>query len=128
MITSCNTPAEKVENAQDNVVEAKQDLVEANQEYAADVEAYRRETAARVAANRKSIAEFNARIESKKQEASTDYRKKIAELEQKNTDLQKRMDDYKIEGKDSWIMFKEEFNRDMEALGKAFKDLAVSSK
>jgi Holliday junction resolvase RusA-like endonuclease len=34
------------------------------------------------------------------------------------------MDDYKAESKDQWESFKTEFSRDMDNLGKAFKDLS----
>ena len=53
---SCNTPAQKVENAQQNVSEANQDLEEATEEYTRDIENYRRETNEKIAANDKSIA------------------------------------------------------------------------
>ena len=73
----------------------------ANAEYLVDIENYRKEAAAKIAANDKSIAEFNARIESKKEAAKADYKKKVAELEKKNTDIKKRLDDYKAAGKDN---------------------------
>jgi len=125
ILISCNTPAEKVENAQNNVDEANQELNEANEAYLADIEAYRVITADKIEANNKSIADFNARIEKDKKTAKDDYKKKIVELEQKNSDMKKKMDDYKAEGKDKWELFKAEFNSDMERLGSAFKDLAT---
>ncbi|MEK6782699.1 MAG: peptidase M23 [Bacteroidota bacterium] len=127
VITSCNTPAEKVEIAQDNVTAANDDLDKANTEYLVDIENYRKEVAAKIATNDKSIAEFNARIESKKEAAKADYKKKVAELEQKNTDIKRRLDEYKAEGKNNWKIFKIEFSRDLEELGKAFKDLAIKN-
>ena len=48
-------------------------------------------------------------------------------MEQKNTDLKRRLDDYKQDGKENWEKFKIEFNRDMDELGKAFKDLTVKN-
>ena len=127
ILTSCNSPAKKVENAQENVTEAKEDLAEANKEYREDMEKYRQETAEKIDANNKSLAEFNDRIKSQKMAAQADYKKKIAELEQKNTDMKKRMDEYNADGKENWENFKTEFNRDMEELGKAFKDLTVKN-
>lgn len=131
IVTSCNTPAQKVENAKDNVTEAQEVLDKANQEYLqeylADIESYRKEAAEKIAANDRSIAEFNARIENEKKEAQANYRKRIADLEQKNSDMKKKMDDYKAEGKEKWDKFKEEFSRDMEEVGKAFKDFAVKN-
>lgn len=125
--TSCNTPEQKVENAQEGVAEANKDLDQANQEYITDVEAYRKETEERIAANNKSIAEFNVRIEHEKKEAKEDYKMKVAELEKKNSDMKMKMDNYKLEGKDKWEIFKTEFNRDMEELGQTFKDLTVKN-
>ena len=63
---SCNSPAKKVENAEEKVLEANKDLKKANQEYVTDMENYRKETAIKVAANEKTIADFNIRIASEK--------------------------------------------------------------
>jgi hypothetical protein len=41
--------------------------------------------------------------------------------------MKKRMDDYKADGKENWIKFKDEFNRDMQELGKSFKDFTVKN-
>ena len=37
LLTSCNTPAQKVENAEDNVAQAHDELDNANAEYKADM-------------------------------------------------------------------------------------------
>jgi predicted small secreted protein len=126
-LTSCNSPAKKVEEAQNDVNEANKDLAKANEAYLADIESYRKETAEKIAANDRSIAEFNSRIKEQKREAAADYKMKIAKLEQKNSDMKKHLDDYKAEGKENWQKFKTEFNHDMEERGKAFKDLTVKN-
>ena len=54
--------------------------------------------------------------------------RKISDLEQKNTDMKKKLDEYGMEGKDKWDAFKAEFNHDMDELGKALKDLTVDNK
>lgn len=46
--------------------------------------------------------------------------KKITVLEQKNSDLKKKLDDYKVEDKEQWEKFKVEFSKDMNDLGTAF--------
>jgi hypothetical protein len=69
--------------------------------------------------------EFKTRIASDKKEAKADYNKRIAELEQKNSDMKKKLDDYKADGKDKWEQFKKDFSRDMDDLGNAFKDLTT---
>lgn len=127
ILTSCSTPAEKVENAQNNVIQANVDLIKANEEYLNDVAKYKKETDEKIAANSKSIEDFNTRIKNEKKAAKADYKKKIAVLEQKNSDMKKRMDDYKVAGKEQWETFKAEFSHDMDEIGKAFKDLTTKN-
>jgi cell shape-determining protein MreC len=124
---SCNTPAQKVENAKEDVADAKEDLAEANEEYLNDVEEFRRQSQEKIAENERSIALFNARIQDEKDEAKAEYKLKIVKLEAKNSDLKKKMADYKIEGKEKWEEFKAEFSRDMDELGAAFRDLTVKN-
>lgn len=127
IIVSCTSSAKKVEKAQENVAEANKDLEKANNDYLAEIIAYRKETADKIAANNLSAIEFNNRITNEKKEAKADYKKKVSELEQKNSDMKKKMDDYKETTKENWESFKIEFNHDMDELGKAFKDLTVKN-
>lgn len=122
-----NSAAENVANAKDNVMLAQRDLDKANIAYLSEMETYRQEAAAKIETNRRNLAAFNARIEAAKAETRADYKKKISELERMNTDMKKRVEDYKANGKDNWDKFKIEFSRDMEKLGNAFKDLMVSN-
>lgn len=66
MFTSCDNAAQKVVKAEENVVDAEKDLQMAEEEYLADVEQYKLLSAEKIAANDRSIAEFNARIEQEK--------------------------------------------------------------
>ena len=129
IVTSCDnsTSSEKVEEAKTDVAEANKDLDKANEEYLADVQNYRTETDAKIAANELSIAEFNARMAKQKNDAKVAYKQKIAELEMKNSDMKKKMDDYKQDRKENWEKFKTEFNRDMDELGKAFNDFTTKN-
>lgn len=126
MLTGCSSPSDKVEDAQEKVDKANQNLDKAQDDYAADVEKYRKETAEKIAANEKMEADFNAKIANDKADAREDYKKKVAALDQKDSDMKKRMAEYKMEGKDKWIVFKEGFNKDMDALGQDWKDLTNS--
>ena len=105
-LISCNSSAEKVEKAEDEVKVANENLDEANA---------------------KSIADFNARIATDKKEAKAEYKEKIAALELKNTYMKRKIADYKGDGKDGWAKFKEEFNHDMDELGKALKDFTIKN-
>jgi hypothetical protein len=122
-LIGCNTASEKVENAKKDVAEANIALTKAEADYATDIEKFRKETDERILANQKNLDEFNARISRQKKDAQLDYKNKIAALEQKNTDMKKKIDDYKAAGKENWEKFKLEFNKDMSDLGKAFSSL-----
>ena len=52
---------------------------------------------------------------------------KVADLDKKNSDMKKKMADYKASNKENWENFKTEFNHDMNELGQAFKDLTVKN-
>jgi preprotein translocase subunit SecF len=131
VLTNCNTPTEKVDNAEEVVIDANIDannaLEKANQEYLKDMENFRIETAEKFASNDKSVIDFNTRIVNEKKEAKANYQKQITDLEQKSSDMKKRIDDYKAEGKEKWNIFKTEFNHDMDELGLAFKDLTIKN-
>ncbi len=123
MSMGCNSPSQKVEDAQNNVRQANIALDKANQDYLTDMESYKKETAEKIAANNQSIADFNVRIANEKADAKANYKKKMAALQQKNDDLKKRLDDYKADGKDKWEKFKTAFNHDMDKLNDDFKSL-----
>lgn len=115
----CNTSSQKVENAKDNVDQAKEDLDKANQEYLAEVENYKKESAEITLTNEQKIEALKAKIAHEKYENRLLLEKKLAEIERKNKEMKKRLDDFKDKGKENWDSFKAEFNHDMAELGKA---------
>ena len=48
-------------------------------------------------------------------------------LEQRNKGMKMKMDNYKLEGKQKWEIFKTEFNHDLDGLGKAFNDITIKN-
>lgn len=127
MITSCTTPAEKVENAEAEVTEAEENLAEVQRNYQNDVEQFRQRSNEQIASNRREIAEFNARAENEKKQIKADYKERIAELERQNSEMEMKMNGYRAESSDNWENFKTEFNRDMDQLGSALRDLTVDN-
>jgi hypothetical protein len=121
----CSSSAEKVENAQEQVVEANNNLDTAIKNYQADMNAYRIETANRIAANELAIAKFNVKIANEKKEAKADYLKKIAALEKRNAEMKVKLQDYKDDGDSKWKTFKVEFSKEMDDLGESIKDLTT---
>jgi anion-transporting ArsA/GET3 family ATPase len=127
MFTGCNSPGQKLKNAEDDVVEANAALEKANQEYLADLESYRQATAVQTITNEQMIAELKARASKVKASARADYDKKVNELEEWNNDMKSRLANFKDEEQDNWVSFKAEFSRDMKELGKAISDFGSNS-
>ena len=125
VFTSCQSNEKKVENAQENMVEAKQEL---NQIVKDSIQQFRTVSAQKIADHEKSLTEFKARIAKEKKENRAKYQKKLSELELKNSDLKKRLDDFKEESQDKWDEFKSTFNRDMDELGESFKKLTTKDR
>lgn len=128
LFTNCKSSSQKVEDAQDKVENAEDKVTEANielnQAINDSIVQFRKESNDKIIAQQKSIAAFRARIAKEKKENKADYEKKLAALEQKNTDLKKSLDDYKAEGKENWTEFKADYNRKMEQLTQDFNELS----
>lgn len=122
-ITSCNSSADNLEEAQQDANEANEALNQANEDYLADIENYRTETNALIDVNDSLILDFKAKLRVAHKENDPAAKSEIEELEQKNNDMREKMRDYKGEGKDNWTIFKEEFSHDMDELGEALKGL-----
>lgn len=123
IIYSCKSPEEKVENAEENVIEARKNLDLANEEYLREIENYKIETAKEVEANEKAIADLEESIEHGKVAVKTEYKQKLVALKQKNHEMKEKMENYRAEGKEKWESFKAEFKHDMDEMGQAFRDL-----
>lgn len=126
--SGCTNSAQKVDNAKDNVTQAKEDLDEANQAYLAEVEAFKKESEAKTVTYDQRIAELKAKVAKVTGKTKVGYQKQIAKLEKKNTEMKNMLKDYKEDGKDKWTSFKTEFNHDMDELGQALKDFTVDNK
>jgi hypothetical protein len=52
----------------------------------------------------------------------------LADLEQKASEIKKKVHEYKEEGKEKWAVYNDKFNHDLDELGKALKNFMVKSK
>ncbi|MBK7373932.1 MAG: hypothetical protein IPJ09_21445 [Saprospiraceae bacterium] len=126
--SGCDSPSQKVDNAKDNVTVAKENLIQAQEDYKTEVVNFKNETNEKLTANEKAFADFKIQMETAKKDVKATYEKQIAALEQKNSDMKKRMNEYSEDGKDNWQSFKREFDHDMDELGQSLKDFTVNNK
>ncbi len=134
--TSCNSSEEKVSNAEIKVEDAKQNLKEVIKdsavvaEKAANAEEWKMfKNVAEVTIKNNEIKIADLKNKMKKAGVTADivYAHKIENLEQQNHNLKVKIDNYDKQHSD-WEAFKSEFNKDVDNLGQAIKDIASSTK
>ena len=123
LFTNCTTPAEKTDAAREDVQEAKEDLKQAKEDFAEQFIKFKFDTEEKITANDKLIADLKSYSKDKKKEVKADYDKAVSDLEAKNQEMKRKIEDYKAEGNEKWDAFKDEFNHDMDQLGEAIKDI-----
>jgi cytochrome c556 len=129
--TSCKSNAEKVEEAQEDVVDAKedemddqQDLNDAKYENASDYEQFKAATKVIIAENETRIAEFKVELKTESAENKKMYQAKVDMLQKKNNQLEEDVDDFTDGAKENWNDFKnriEKSQNDIETDIKTYK-------
>jgi len=130
--TSCSSPAEKEENAKEEVVEAKQDLAEAQHDAAQataqaataeEWQAFKNETNAKIDANQAIIGELRKKKRKADNEMTEEaYKAKIDEIQEHNKQLRDRMDAYES-NKTDWATFRTQYNADMDEVNRSLNDM-----
>ncbi len=135
LLTACNSQSQKIDNAEKNVLDAKEAVIDAQsdlnlarQDSVTEFQQFKLEFENRITANEKSIEELKVKIVNASNENKVLYETKLAELQKRNNELKVKLAEYKEDGTDKWQTFKSEFKRDMDELGKAFADFTVNDK
>jgi hypothetical protein len=124
LLTGCNKSSEqKVEAAKEDMREAKQGLKDAGTGYLADWKAFQSETERKIQLNENRIDAFKKKMEKAGSTAKIKYGRDVAELEQKNRQLKKKLNEYKDEGQSKWEGFKANLTRDVDGIGKTIENL-----
>ncbi|WP_026993815.1 hypothetical protein [Flectobacillus major] len=127
-LTNCNTSPEKkeakVEEAKADVVEATKDLQQARSDSVNEYRKYKVEAETRLAENERIIGEIEEKLKTEDAKTRASLEKDLNVLNQKNADLKFKIQNYEEGPKEKWGIFKQNFNRDMDALGKSISSLA----
>lgn len=131
ILSGCKSSTKKVENARENLQDAKENVVDAkielNQALQDSIQSFRTELEPKISSYDKSIAELKTKIAAQKKDNKAAYEKALTELELKNNQLKKNLQQYKEDGLNNWTTFKKEFKHDMDELGKAISDLTKNN-
>jgi len=132
LLQSCNqSSSNRIERQEDKLLEEKQDVDDASQDlYQAvrdSVRQFKLEAQNQISENNRKIDELKEKIANGKKSARDKYEGTISDLERKNKELQKRLDEFNAETADNWASFKREFSHDMNELGNSLKDITVDN-
>ena len=79
----------------------------------------------KISSYEKSIGELKARIAKETKENIAKYEKTLTNLEHQASEIKKKFNEYKEEGKDKWASYNDKFNSDLDELGKALKNFTI---
>jgi hypothetical protein len=120
---------ENLKEEQKDVVQAKKKLKEAQRDSTSEYQKFKSASEMKIRDNEKDIADLKAKHSKMNAKENAIYQAKVSDLEQKNNALQKKLTNYKKDDeKSKWIAFRDEFNSDLNKLGKALKEFTVSHK
>ncbi|MEI6060810.1 MAG: hypothetical protein WCR72_08880 [Bacteroidota bacterium] len=126
-VTSCNfsteQKAETLEKAKANVVAASEDLDIARLD-SAEYAVYRIESEKKLRENELLIADMKDKMKSERKESWVKYEKQLDSLDMQNSRLRINVLTYRAESRVKWDLFKANFNRDLDALGKFISQMA----
>ncbi|MBC2839826.1 hypothetical protein [Robiginitalea sp. SC105] len=127
LFLGCNDKIQSTTTSGEAVQEANKEMAKAEEDLNLAIAEFQKESAALITANEERIAEIKLEIAEASMDNRSEFQEDLAEIEAKNAQLKEKLSDYKDDGTQKWDDFKEEFNRDMKALGTAFSDLTVNN-
>lgn len=117
----------KSEKARKNLAEAKKDLKEAKTDSVVDYLEFKKEAEMNIAENKKKISDLRTKKNESIKEEQLNYDKKVLILEQKNEELAQKINGSGTTKTTMWTAFKEEFRRDMKALGSSISNIGTNN-
>jgi hypothetical protein len=131
-LISCNNSAEDGNTDNDTktdtvVIEEKTEAVTVKVATSEEWAAFKTDAEAKIEANEKRIAEIKVNMKKPGKLFDKMRAERIEALEQRNRDLRLKITAYET-NKTDWDKFKEEFNHDMDELGKAIGDIFTDNK
>lgn len=124
-LLSCNNTADTTDNDDKKdtvIIEDKDNTVNERVATAEEWTEFKREAEEKIDANEKRIAELREKRKKAGKVMDKVYEERIEALQERNRNLRLKITNYET-NKTDWDKFKEEFNRDMDELGKAIGDI-----
>ncbi|MGK4567583.1 hypothetical protein [Flavobacterium sp. 3HN19-14] len=128
--TSCKTSNDKIEDAKEDVVDAKQNEAAAEEKYDAvkndtavsDYQKLKAGTDKLIADNETRIAEFKVKLKTESAANQKKFQARIDKLEARNNELKADLDSYADTGKEKWDAFKNRVQKSIDDIDKDIQD------
>jgi hypothetical protein len=130
VLVSCNnSPKAKegeLESAQEDVFDAEVALQQSKLDSVSDYNSFKTSIEVKLTENQRQIDELKTTLKESKETNKAMYDNQLAKLDEKNIQLQAKLDDYDQQGtSEKWELFKVEVNKDMDDLGKSISNMAA---
>lgn len=132
LLISCQSSANKVENAENKLEQARYNLEEAaahlnkaKKDSMIDYLVFKDESEKRIKEYEKDIADLKDKLENEKLEDQYKIEEKLTELEQKNNDLKRKLQYSKEVGIYKWEIYKAEITNNLDDIGRSIKNLTT---
>jgi hypothetical protein len=123
VLSGCDSPSNKMEDAEISVIEANRDLEIAKSEVEAEVRIYRAENAERIMEYNRTISDIKRNINNETDsEVRARHETRLEGFEATHRELKREMDNYSASGRENWDNFKDSFSNRMEDLGDSLDD------
>jgi hypothetical protein len=120
---SIDQKEQALEKAKDNLETATADLELARSD-SAEFANYKIVSELKLRENELLIAEMKDKMKSERRESLTRYEKQLDSLDIQNSKLRNNMQMYRSENRAKWEQFKQNFNKEMDELGKKISQMA----
>ncbi len=129
LMPSCKHDAKDIDEAKEEVTEARQEQAEANAKADAaeadtlsDYAKLKAKTSSLIADNKTRIAEFKVKLKTESAANRAKFEKQIDALEARNEELQKDLDNWADKGKEGWDAFKTRVQKSVDDINKDIDD------
>ena len=122
VMMSCKSTAQRETDSQNKIEKANRDYEQTKAANALEWNAFKEESYAKIKTNEERIREIKVKMNEPGKFFDGIYRNRIEKLEAQNAELKQRISNY--DGNQTqWTVFKNEFNRDLNEVGKNIGDL-----
>ncbi|MET0759247.1 MAG: hypothetical protein ABWZ56_02435 [Flavobacterium sp.] len=121
-LISCKNNEEKIDDAQEDVLNAKKDLIEAEQDSLADYEAFKMKIDKKITDNELKIADLKVKVIDGNANEKAKYNEKVVQLEEKNRALETKLNNYSEYTAETWAAFKTDLDYKINELEVEFDE------